>query len=87
MMLTEIGRWGYGVSEELLQALHATSPAFKQEIVDVIREIMGAGKKLDSFGERVERTYKRVLHRPHHHFFCECVQRAWHDFALWTYHS
>lgn len=44
MLIAELSRWGYGVSEELLHTLHAAPESLKRNILAQIREIMGAHK-------------------------------------------
>jgi hypothetical protein len=44
VLVANLGKLGYGVSESLLRALNATNPKFKAEMLAIFREVMGVNK-------------------------------------------
>ncbi|MCU0444657.1 MAG: hypothetical protein MUE85_07030 [Microscillaceae bacterium] len=44
VLIANLGKLGYGVSEALLRALNATNPKFKANLLEVFREVMGVNK-------------------------------------------
>jgi hypothetical protein len=44
VLVANLAKLGYGVSEPLLQALNQTSPKFKLSLLDIFREVMGVNK-------------------------------------------